>query len=86
MAAASPGFERLLSSDLWRRIGHAVAEWGCPFPTLSDDELEQWLVQEAVMGAYHTERAGREREQEQRELARQEGRERLTAARQQGTV
>lgn len=34
------------------RIARAVSEWSTPFPQLSDDPLEQFLIVEAVMTRY----------------------------------
>lgn len=54
------------SDDLVRRIGVAVAEYGLPFPPLTSDPEELWLLSEAVMARYFA----MKREHEEQEARR----------------
>ena len=59
------------------RIATAVARYSSPFPPISGDPLEQWLVHEAVMAHYFEQIAKAGREQQRREDARREAAELL---------
>lgn len=63
------------------RIGYAVVELGLPFPQVSDDELEQWLVHEALVTSYRRRIELAEQEQRELEATRRQAQELLERAR-----
>jgi hypothetical protein len=54
-----------------------VAEYGLPFPRLSSDELEQFLVSEAVMHRHYSESAGRAEMKRREQAAHEAGKKQL---------
>lgn len=54
-----------------------MREWSLPFPRLSDDPLEQFLIAEAVMTRYADDLAAAERQELERVNARRQAEEQL---------
>lgn len=70
-------FRRLVTSNAGLRFAHAKAEYGVEIPCLSDDPFEQWLVEEALMTAYHERRHREEQLVQAHASARQEAQSRI---------
>lgn len=66
-----------LQSPAALRLGRLRAEHGVPLPRLADDELEQWLLEEAVMLRWSQEVEQAEEQEEARRQAREAGAELL---------
>ena len=72
---------RFVKSTAALRVARRVAELHLPFPRLSHDDLEQFLIEEAVMERYFAERQEAEKSEQARTDARKEAEETLQAYR-----
>lgn len=61
------------------RIARAASAWSIPFPRLSDDPLEQFLIAEAVMARFESEQHATDEREQAREAARTRAQELLDA-------
>jgi hypothetical protein len=74
----SPPFAKVVANErLVARIGRAVYEWGLPWPQLSSDPDQQWLVCEAIAAAWHAKRQQEQQQEQARLEALEEGQRRI---------
>jgi hypothetical protein len=75
-----PSFRRwtkFVNSDEGTRIAIAVVEYKATFPKFSDDPLEQFLIEEAVLGRYYVDKAERMHEETVRQETHAKGHQTL---------
>lgn len=72
-------FGALIESDLALRLGRNWIEFKLPFPPLSDDPWEHYLVCEAVLERYLTDEAEKAQERQAWQDAQKQSREALEA-------
>lgn len=70
-------WSEFVNSDQALRIGLAVMEYKATFPKFSDDPVEQFLIEEAVLSNYFFKKAELETEQIERQSVEQQAKQEL---------